>query len=67
MNPYTVQLERKVVPTPDYDHRRKATLRALARLILRVEAHGSAEPIEKLELEALPIMVAELEPELENR
>ena len=37
MKPYTVQLERKAVPTQDYSHRRKATLRALARLVLRVQ------------------------------
>jgi len=59
MKPYTVQLERKAVPTQDYS-RRKATLRALARLVLRVESDS------KLETEALPIMIAKLEPELEK-
>ena len=60
MKPYTVQLERKAVPTQDYSHRRKTPLRALARLVLRVESDR------KLETEALPIMVAKLEPELEK-
>ena len=59
MKPYIIRLDHKAVPAPDYEHRRKAILRALARLLLRVES-------DNLETEALPVIVADFRLESEK-